>query len=440
MSDKAQIPAYSIEAEMSTLGSMILVQNVAERFARELQADDFFRPAHQLVFEAIANVVKAQEIDIVTLRTELLRRGILGDVGGVDYLLQLAEYVPSAANAMYYAEIVKEKKFVRDSLKVSQSLELASLSSDIEDNAERFQEWIKGFDEIKTSYARSMKVPPTVNEVFKSVDAQICDAFETGAAAMFTTGFPSLDAKFGGFFPGDQYVLGGYSGDGKTAMMCELVFRSAAQSKGLMPWLIVSGEMTSQSLMLRFVQSKTGIKVNDVRAGRIDGLQYSEIGSTMEEFHKLPIHIVEKLDTVADVAALAFQVKQKYGTLGGIAVDYVQMMTKGFKKDGVQEFDALMNAFKDLAKELSCSTLLLSQMNRESQKESRPPEKRDLKGSGGIEASSDVIMLLHRPNKNSGHMEPASCIVDKARFDAPGKVSLHFVPSRVLWKEIGEEL
>ena len=167
MTEKSQVPAFSIEAEMSTLGSMILSQKVAEQLSKEMEADDFFRPAHQTIFTAICHVIKTMQINLVTLRTELLSRGVLGDVGGMDYIMQLAEYVPGGSNANHFSEIVKDRKFIRDSVKAAQDLQLVSLSSDVEHNAGRMDAWEKSIADVRKSFVRIGKEPKSLNAVFK---------------------------------------------------------------------------------------------------------------------------------------------------------------------------------------------------------------------------------------------------------------------------------
>ena len=464
MTEKSQVPAFSIEAEMSTLGSMILSQKVAEQLSKEMEADDFFRPAHQTIFTAICHVIKTMQINLVTLRTELLSRGVLGDVGGMDYIMQLAEYVPGGSNANHFSEIVKDRKFIRDSVKAAQDLQLVSLSSDVEHNAGRMDAWEKSIADVRKSFVRIGKEPKSLNAVFKDMDAGICKAFEGEGPKAFKTGFPSLDRVFRGFFPGRQYFLGGYSKDGKTAMLCELIFKSAKlayekeysieknmaevekrqfdPSKVIgAPWVVFTGEMSERELLARFIQSRTGIDSNDILLGEINGEQYQEIGDVMEEFHRLPIHVVERLGTIEDIHRECMKISQKYGRLAGFGVDYIQLMTSAFKRDGVREFDALMYGFKEIAKELNCSSLLLSQLNRDSKKSEGPPVMEQMKGSGGIEASADVVMMLHRPNRGENvSRENATCYVRKNRFGPEGFASLHFVPSRVLWKETNESL
>ena len=442
---KTFLPSHDIEAEMSALGSMILSDRVCLQLCRDMEASDFFRPAHGLIFESLKKLVKRGGIDPIMLRAQLIEDGSFTEAGGMDYIIQLAEFVPSAANGIRYAEIVKSKRVQRDMLHESERLSEVAFDSDAEGNDARFQLWVESFNSVRASYSRSSKIPPSLQDIFKGLDGEICDAFEgkSESGSGFSCGFPTLDSVFGGFFPGDQVVIGGYSGDGKTAFAFESVIRSATISNE--PWLFISCEMTKEDILRRFIQSRTGISVIDQRQGKIDGLQYQEISEVMEEFHKLPVYIVDQKSSMDQVSAMALKIRNQFGCFGGIAIDYLQLFKNQQPKKNrtwsdAEDLNAIVDTMKDMAKELKGTTVILSQFNRASQKEDRAPKLEDLKGSGGIENSADVVLLLHRSGKDEARegKEQAHVHIAKARFARPTKVTLNFTPSRVLWSELSE--
>lgn len=433
------LPPSNPEAEMSVLGSMVLDVQVAKELSRDMDREDFFTPGHGILFDAICGVSESGQVDVVLLRERLIADESLQDVGGWDYVIQVCNFVPSPANYRRYAKIVKDKRFQRDMKTVADKLRSASFDANFETNEDRMALIEESFKGIRDSFSRVNRISPSIGDIMRQVDAELCDTFTLGnTAKAFTTGFPSLDAHVSGFFPGDQVIIGGWTGDGKTAFVGESMVKAAAMQGTVS--LFNSGEMKSCDVVRRIIQSRSGVSVGRMRRGDFDGNDYQGMSDVMEEHYKLPVYIEDKLMKPDQLYAKAIRIKREHGRIDRIALDYIQMLGKFTRRGDVGEMDSMMYEYKDMAKELGCTTLLLSQFNTESQKDARPPRLGDLKGTGGIAASADWVLLLHRPNPIKHGRESASCYVAKARFGPVGKVALDFIPDRATWVEPGEEI
>ncbi len=430
------LPSWSNDAEQGLLGSMLASNRACIDTIKEMQPEDFFVLGHAHIFSAIKEISIGGEVDIITLRNQLVASETLADAGGMDYVMQLLEMVPSAANAPYYAKIVKDKKFQRDMSSVSVKIRSAAFDANFETNEERFELIETSMKELRESYSRVNRVSPSLRSVVMDLADDLCNSFNGVDQKSRSTGWRCLDNALSGWFPGDQVIIGAFTGDGKTAFMSDAVLRCAARG-GVC--LIGSGEMTAKSLAMRMVQAETGVAVGDMRRGTFDGNQYNAMDAAMAKLMKLPVYIEDKLLKPDQLYAKAMRIKREHGALDVITQDYAQLLTRFCKRGGVDEMDAMMNEYKDMAKDLGATTLILSQYNTESQKENRPPTLKDLKGTGGIVASADWVLLLHRPDKKKWGRESAACYVAKARFGSPQKLDMDFLAHHATWLDVGEQ-
>jgi len=414
-------------------------EKACKELGKDLQPEDFYLPAHQFMFDALAKVGTKGSADPVLLREQLILDERYQDVGGMEYIIQIAEFVPSAANATHYAKIVKDKRFQRDMASMADKMRSASFDANFETNEDRVSLCEESFKLIRESFSRVNQMSPSFGDILKQVDSELCNTFSLGQTAKaYSTGFLGLDEHVTGFFPGDQVIIGGWTGDGKTAFLGESLVRSALRNGTVS--LFNSGEMKSGDVIRRIIQSRSGVSVGRQRSGKFDGNDYQEMASVMEEHFKIPVYIEDKLMKPDQLYAKAIRIKREHGRIDRIGLDYIQMLNKFTRRGGVDEMDSMMYEYKDMAKELECTTLLLSQFNTESQKDPRPPRLGDLKGSGGIAASADWVLLLHRPNPVKVGRESADCYVAKARFGPVGRVGLDFIPDRATWVDRGEKL
>ena len=452
MSDR--LPLYSIEAEMSVLGSMILAQRSAEEIVTILTEDDFFRPAHQVVFRALRQLItNHKEIDIVTLRTELTERAMLGDVGGVDYLLQLAEYVPSAANAKYYAQIVLDKATMR-------RLELAGRNIiDIVHDPE-----LEGVDE---------KIDKAEQEVFEVGRKQLGKYFQhvSGLAKEFfidvdrivetgkpmfglPTGFVDLDKITSGLYPGDFVIIGARPAMGKTSLVLDLALnvalgRGREGKRGSVA--IFSLEMSSIQLVRRMVSMISSVSMGVLKSEKgLNEKQYLALADACENLYSLPLYIDDGSDiSPMEMRGKCRRLKAEHG-LYLVVVDYLQLMRGSRRTENrVQEISEIARSLKAMAKELEVPVIALSQLSRAVEnRDDKRPQLSDIRESGSIEAEADMVMLLyrdsyykakeeHRPEIEAyDEVQEAEVIIAKHRNGPVGKVILGFQPAFARYRNL----
>lgn len=431
---------WNEQAERCVLGSCILSTKATSQALDILRPADFFVPAHQLMFETMRSVIsQGREIDFVSLRNALGDK--LTEAGGVDYLMQLAEYVPSANNVKTYAEIVKDKSIRRSIVKSAKEIATKAQQEEIE-TAELVTDYGKGFNDLQRG---AIKSPMTrLGDAMRRWDDELLSDSPT---KLYTTGFPSLDKTIGGFGAGDQVIIGAYSGMGKTAFAFESIMLSSQRSNSK-PWIIFSLEMTEVQLVSRFVQSRTGIGINRQRQRQFSDADYTLMSDYLEEFHRLPIYIVDRgAVTPSTIRARLLEVVEQHGEVAGFMVDYLGMAVKTTSnQQRATAVEQYCFETKQIAKEFDCTSIILSQLARDSVRSEmrtpEPPSLYHLKESGGIEASADIVLGLHRPEyweaKKDGRSEriaPAYVHVLKQRYGATDVIDLEFTPWQARWHE-----
>ena len=441
-----RIPLHSIEAEMSVLGSMLLAQRAAEEIVTILSEDDFFRPAHQIIFRALRQLITShKEIDIVTLRTELTERAVLNDVGGVDYLLQLAEYVPSAANAKYYAQIVLDKATMR-------RLELAgrNIISIVHDRIDKAEQEV--FEVGRKQLGKYFQhVSNLAKEFFVDVDRIV----ETGKPMFgLPTGFIDLDKITSGLYPGDFVIIGARPAMGKTSLVLDLALnvamgRGREGKRGAVAFF--SLEMSSIQLVRRMVSMISGVSMGVLKSEKgLSEKQYLALADACENLYSLPIFIDDGSDiSPMEMRGKCRRLKAEHG-LELVVVDYLQLMRGSRRTENrVQEISEIARACKSMAKELEVPVIALSQLSRAVEgREDKRPQLSDIRESGSIEAEADLVMLLYRDsyykakeehrqeNENYDDVQEAEVIVAKHRNGPVGKVMLGFQPAYARYRNL----
>ena len=454
MSTEPRLPLHSIEAEMSVLGSMILSQRAAEEIVTILNEDDFFRPAHQIIFRSIRQLVSHhKEVDLVTLRTELSERAVLTEVGGTDYLMQVAEYVPSAANAKYYAQIVLDKATMRrlelagrNIIDIVHDPELEGADERI-DFAER-EVFEVGRKQLGKYFQR---VDQLAKEFFVDVDRII----ETGQPMFgLPTGFTDLDKITTGFYPGDFVIIGARPAMGKTSLVLDIALnvamgRGRDGSKGSVA--IFSLEMSSIQLTRRMVSMVSGTSMTVLKSEKgLSEKQYMSLADACEKLYSLPIFIDDGSDiSPMEMRGKCRRLKAEHG-LDLVIIDYLQLM-RGSKRteNRVQEISEIARQCKSMAKELGIPVIALSQLSRAVEnREDKRPQLSDIRESGSIEAEADMVMLLYRDSyykskeehkpeiTNYDDVQEAEVIIAKHRNGPVGKVMLGFQPAFARYRNL----
>lgn len=435
------IPLYSLEAEMSALGSMILSDRAAEEIASVLQDDDFYRPAHREIFRAIRQLVhNSRAIDLVTLKNELIAREKFSEIGGDEYLIQIADYVPSAANASHYAQIVLDKATLRRLEHAGRDIIGAARAPDetsADDKVDRAEQLV--FEVGRRRLGSQFRhVSSLAREFFIDVDTII----ETGEPLVgITSGFSDLDRMTSGFYPGDLVIVGARPSMGKTSLALDFVLAAARERKGAVA--MFSLEMSGIQLVRRMVSMVSGVGSQALKGPNISPDMYRRLADACEHLYSLPIHV----DDASDVSPLEMRGKcrrlKAEAGLSLVVVDYLQLMRGSRRTENrTQEISDIARGIKAMAKELEVPVVALSQLNRAVEnREDKRPQLADIRESGSIEAEADLVMLLYRGayykakeekrelDSDPDQVEEAEVIIAKHRNGPTGKVILGFQPA-----------
>lgn len=445
--DFSGIPlTHSIEAEMSVLGSMILSSKAASQMVTYLKPWDFYRHANRLIFKAMHRMVVAgTEVDLVTLRAALVNDGVLADCGGIDYLVELAEYVPSAANALDYAKLVRDRSIRRKFHKLSK--DVVDLACTGEKTTDQVVLEIKGLlREIEEAEAlgksRLISIGEVVREIVDGYQDEDSPAAKTSLVAM-PTGIASLD-RYGVLRRGGMMVVGGRPGMGKSSLGMTICSNIAETRKIV---VIVSYEMPPAQLVRRLLAANTGIGVKALSSRdaflRIADLDvHQQLMDGAEDIYGKTVYFIDKPSRKwAELEVQLLQAEAQLGHIDVVMIDYLQLMAQGTAYQA-SEISNAANSFKAFCMEHDIAGLGLAQLNRDvTSRDSKRPTVADLKGSGGLEEASDSVVLIHRDSYYNGQKvnpdEPqeVELIVGKNR-DGESNVTAraYFVPSQTAFR------
>ncbi len=392
-------PPQDLTAEQSVLGGMLLSKDAIADVVEVLRPDDFYRPAHQTVYDCILDLYgRGEPADAVTVSAELQRRGDLIRLGGAPYLHTLIATVPTAANAAYYAEIVAEKAILRRLVEAGTRIVQLGYHGDqgaeVNDVVDRAQAAIYEVTERSTSedyVALEELLQPTMDEI----DAI---ASRGGVALGVPTGFTDLDAATNGLHPGQMIVVAARPGLGKSTLGLDFA-RSCSVKHGLTS-AVFSLEMSKSEIVMRLLSAEARIRLADMRAGRMSDDDWTRMARRMSEISEAPLFIDDSPNlTLMEIRAKARRLKQR-NDLKLVILDYLQLMTSGRKVESrQQEVSEFSRQIKLLAKELEVPVVAISQLNRgPEQRTDKRPMLSDLRESGSIEQDADMVILLHRPD------------------------------------------
>jgi replicative DNA helicase len=423
---------HSLDAEVSVLGAILLDNAVLGDLVQTVQSDHFYKSAHRHLFEAmIALYDRGQAIDFVTLRDELLKRGVLEKAGGVETIVSVAGAVPSPANCQDYAAIVKEKATLRALIDVSsditrQAYECRGEVKELVDSAEARIFAIADKNETN----EGTKISDVLLSTFKMIE----DFHRNkGALTGLPTGFYDLDAMTCGLQPSELIVVAARPSMGKTTFCLNIAEHAAVElGKSV---AIFSLETSKQQIAQNLLCSLARIDAHKLRRGEIPEADWSRLPDVAGRLHDAKIFVD---DTPAlsplSLKAKARRLKAKYG-LDLIVLDYLQLMESPMRGDGdsrQQEISAISRSLKMLARELNVSVIGISQLNRAvDSREDHRPRMSDLRESGAIEQDADLICFLFREEyykQSDQNKGIAEVIIAKHRNGPTGSVKLNFMP------------
>lgn len=425
-------PPQDIAAEQGALGGMLLSKDAIADVVEVVRAGDFYRPAHQTIYEAILDLYgRGEPADAVTVSAELTRTGQLAKVGGAPYLHTLIASVPTAANAGYYAEIVRERAILRRLVEAgTRIVQLAygaagGQGGDLPDVVDRAQAAVYEVTESRTSEdcLPLEKLLPATFEELESIDGR--DGTLTGVP----TGFADLDALTHGLHPGQLVIVAARPGIGKSTLGLDLA-RSASIRHGLTS-VIFSLEMSRSEITMRLLSAEARVPLQHMRTGHMGDEDWQRLARRMGEVAEAPLFIDDSPNlSMMEIRAKARRLKQRHD-LRLVVVDYMQLMQSPRRVENrQQEVSEISRAMKLLAKELDVPVIAISQLNRgPEQRQDKKPLLSDLRESGSLEQDADVVILLYREDafeRESPRAGEADLIVAKHRNGPTATVAVAF--------------
>lgn len=424
---EAGVPVHR-EAEQAVLGSMMLKPDVIDEAVLWLSYDDFWDEAHREIFAQLAALhEEGKKFDVLLLGNRLKSAKMLELCGGAAYLAELALVVPTAANLVYYAQIVREYSQRRRLMLIGYDCvnRAGDLGAPFPDSLAEAERGMLAVAEKEAGAQHTRSLHDVLLESMAALDAR-----RSGQIVGQPSGYAALDDMLGGFRAGDLVILAGRPSMGKTAFACNLILRSARDEQ--IPVLFISLEMGSLLVAERLAAAHSKIDLHAMQRGTATADERRQFCEATGELAGLSVSLDDSPSrTVGEIGALARRHKRKYG-LGLLVVDYLQLILPENPRDNRQDQVALMSRrMKALARELGCPVVCVAQLNREAAKNSDTrPRLHHLRESGAIEQDADTVLLVHREsyysqqNPPAGQGDPAELIVAKQRNGPTGTVKL----------------
>ncbi len=407
-----RMPPQDMEAEQCVLGAMLMSKDAIADVVEVLRGPDFYRPAHEQVYNAITDLYgRGEPADAVTVADELGKRGELMRVGGAVYVHTLLASVPVAANAGYYAEIVREKAILRRLVDASMRIGQMSYAAegDVDNIVDRAQAELYAVTERRTSEdykSLAELMQPALDEI---------EAIASRGAGLsgVPTGFTELNDLTNGLHPGQLIIVAARPGMGKSTLALD--FARAASIRNGLTSVIFSLEMSQIEITMRLLSAEATVPLSHIRGGRMSDQDWDRVSAKMGQVSEAPMFIDDSPNlTMMEIRAKARRLKQRHD-LKLVIIDYIQLMTSGKRVESRQlEVSEFSRQLKLLAKELDLPVVALSQLNRgPEQRTDKKPMLSDLRESGSLEQDADMVVLLNRPDLYDKESERAG----EADFD-----------------------
>jgi replicative DNA helicase len=424
-----RVPPHNVEAEESVLGSMLLSKDAIAEVLELLREDDFYRPAHRTVFRSVLELYgHGDAVDAVTVQEELRRNGALADVGGAPFLHTLVASVPTAANAAYYARIVKEAGVLRRLIDVG--TQIVQLGFETPQDTERAVDIAESLV-YQVAQGRVTEDYHSLHDVLTGTLEAIERLHEdhreiTGVP----TGFPDLDRVTSGLQASNLIIVAARPGVGKSTLGLD-VARHASVRAGV-PTVVFSLEMSRTELVQRLMCAECSVDMQRLRTGRMNDSDWNKLTRSLGKLADSPMFIDDSPGTtLMEIRAKCRRLKQRH-QLGLVIVDYLQLMqpSKRFE-NRQQEVSELSRGLKLLAKELEVPVIAISQLSRQPESRSdKKPMLSDLRESGALEQDADVVLFIYRDDlynpETSSHKGEADLILAKHRNGPTDTVTVTF--------------
>lgn len=433
MKDVLMVPPHSLDAEKSTIGSLLIDKDSIIKISDFLKSDDFYHDAHSIIYDAILSLYdKRVPVDIVTLSNFLEDRNQLPLIGGVSYLAELANEVPTSTHIFQYASIVKQKAVLRKLIMAGDAIKGFGYRED-EELDELIDKAEKALFKVSQEHIKDRFVH--IKDILNRTYEKISDLHDPEAKEKYRgipTGFKDLDNILSGLQPSDLVVLAARPSMGKTSLALNIAENIAKRGFSVG---IISLEMAKEQLVERMFCSLLGVDNWKMRTGRLSDDDFARIGNIMDELNNMKIYIDDSVGgSIPELKAKARRLKMEHG-LDVLMIDYLQLMSAGhpsysYQQNRVQEISEISRSLKELARDLSIPILAMSQLSRAVElRPSKIPQLSDLRESGAIEQDADVVLMMYREDYYEEDTERpgvTDLFIRKHRNGPIGRIELAF--------------
>jgi replicative DNA helicase len=442
LSSEAKIPPQNLDAEMSLLGAILIDEEVLADVSDKLHPQDFYDKRHLLIFDAMMRLYERHRpVDLLTLSDELTKKAELEVIGGSAYLTELTNYVPTAAHATTYAEMIAQKAIRRRLIKASTDIAELGYNEDQEIS-----------ELLSSAEAQLFSVSDTsTKQDLVSLEQILTESFDRmeelhrggGKLRGIPTGWRDLDNMTAGLQQSDLVILAARPAMGKTTLVTNLAYNVATKAKKSV--LFFSLEMSKEQLVDRMLADASGVNAWNIRTGNLSDDDFEKLSHAMGEMAEAPIYI----DDTPGVTVLEMRTKARREAhnhpLGLIIIDYLQLMQGSGRSDGnrVQEVSEISRGLKLIARELNVPVVALSQLSRSVESRSpQIPQLSDLRESGSIEQDADIVAFIYREayyNPDTERQNVTDLIIAKHRNGPTGTVELYFHPERLRFMSLDKQ-
>lgn len=440
---EAKIPPQNLDAEMSLIGAVLIDEDVLADVSEIVKSSDFYDKRHKTIFGAMINLFEHHKpVDLLTLTDQLKKKDQLDDIGGPAYLTELTNYVPTAAHATTYAEMVAQKAIRRRLIKASADITELGYQED-----HSVQELLEQAEkELFSVSDQSLK------QDLVSVETILLENFDRleelhknkGSIRGLKTGYRDLDNMTAGLQRSDLIILAARPAMGKTTLVTNLAYNVATINKQAV--LFFSLEMSKEQLIDRMLADVSGVDAWNIRTGNLSDDDFKKLSEASGEIAEAPIFI----DDTPGLTVLEMRTKARRAAhsapVGLVIVDYLQLMSSSSNRnDGnrVQEVSEISRGLKLLARELNVPVIALSQLSRSVESRNpQIPQLADLRESGSIEQDADIVMFIYREayyNPDTERENITDLIIAKHRNGPTGKVELYFHPERLRFMSLDKK-